>query len=147
MKTVKDLVLRKGQAVYGISGRARVYEAIEKMVEHNVGSLVIYGTNGTPIGMFTERDYLRRVALLGRSATDTRVEEVMSIALIFVDMDTTADECMQLMTHHKIRHLPVVEGGSNVVGLLSMGDIIHGLVLEQQSEIRELTNYIRGAYG
>lgn len=147
MTTVRDLISRKKSRVFGVSGQARVFEAVEKMVENNVGSLVIFGANNTPVGMFTERDFLRRVALPGRSSALTRLQDVMSIALVFVDMDTTTDECMRLMTHHKIRHLPVVEDGSVVVGMLSMGDIIHNLVSEQESEIRQLTNYIQGAYG
>lgn len=146
MPKVREIIGKKGNVVHSIPDNKTVFEAIGKMVEHNVGSLVVTNDLGLPIGILTERDYLRRVALEGRSSRSTQVKEIMSTQLVLVDQDTTTEECMRLMTEHRIRHLPVIGDGVWLGGLLSMGDIVQFLANQRQSEIQELTRYINGQY-
>jgi len=142
MSTVDRLLGSKGRKVFTISRKATVFEAISSMDACNVGSLVVM-EEATPCGMLTERDYLRRVALAGRSSKTTLVEEIMSTEMEFVDLATDVEACMAMMSKRHIRHLPVVDGGK-LVGLLSMGDIVKHLVLERESTIQNLTDYIQG---
>jgi len=145
MSTVDQLLSVKGHDVYTISSTATVFEAIGKMVHHGVGSLVVLdGTH--PRGIITERDYLTKVALEGRSSKTTEVREVCSENLLTVELGTQVEECVSLMTHERIRHLPVMEG-SKIVGLVSIRDVLGHLALERQSTINELTGYIQGQYG
>jgi len=144
MATVSELLARKGNAVYTIGKTKTVFEAISLMVAHNVGALVV--VDGTrPCGMITERDYLRKIALRGRSSHSTFVQEIMSDQLVHVTLDTPVEECMQRMTHARIRHLPVLSD-SQLVGLVSIGDLVKFLAEARQHEIRELTAYIQGSY-
>jgi CBS domain-containing protein len=113
---------------------------VKEMVEANVGSLLVI-EGGEITGIVTERDYLRRVTLQGRTDRDTAVREIMSSPLIVVTPQTTVDECMALMTDRRIRHLPVVDGGE-VVGLVSIGDLVKFQSKEQSFEIQYLTDYI-----
>jgi CBS domain-containing protein len=123
-----------------IEADASVFEAVQLMVEMNVGSLLV--TEGGEIsGIVTERDYLRRVTLEGRTDTSTEVREIMSSPLIVVTPDTSIDECMALMTDRRIRHLPVVEG-DRVVGVVSIGDLVKFKSKQQTFEIQYLTHYI-----
>lgn len=115
-------------------------EAVKRMVEANVGSLLVT-EDGEITGIVTERDYLRRVALEGRTDKETAVREIMSSPLIVVTPQTTIDECMALMTDRRIRHLPVVDGGE-VVGVVSIGDVVKFKSKQQSFEIQYLTDYI-----
>jgi len=142
MATVLDLLARKGKAVYTIGKTKTVFEAIGLMVTHNVGALVVLD-GAHPCGMITERDYLRKVALLGRASKSTFVQEIMSDQLVHVSLDTAVEECMQRMTRARIRHLPVMSD-AQLVGLVSIGDLVKFLAEERQHEIRELTAYIQG---
>jgi CBS domain-containing protein len=144
MATVSELLARKGRAVYTIGKTKTVFEAIGLMVSHNVGALVVLD-GATPCGMITERDYLRKVALVGRASKSTFVQEIMSSELVHVGLDTPVEECMQHMTRARIRHLPVLSD-SQLVGLVSIGDLVKFLAEERQREIRELTAYIQGSY-
>jgi CBS domain-containing protein len=127
--------------VYAIEPEDPVLEAIQAMAEHSIGALlVIKGTE--LVGIVSERDYARKVILLGRSSSETPVWQIMSAPVLSVHPDTTVTECMQLMTEQRVRHLPVVEHG-NVLGVLSIGDIVRALLEEQQRTIRDLENYIR----
>jgi len=144
MGHVADLLRAKGSAIYTISSDATVYEAIIDMVRQNVGSLVVVD-GGTPVGIFTERDYLREIALKGRTSRNTEVREIMSREVIVVDKDRTLDECMVIMTERRIRHLPVVEGGA-MIGLISIGDVVKRLSQDRKAEIKYLTDYITGKY-
>lgn len=130
----------KGHDVYEIEADATVLDAVYLMVERNVGSLLVSDA-GEIVGIVTERDYLRRVALEGRTNEDTRVAEIMSSPLLVATPETTIDEAMALMTDRRIRHLPVVAGGS-VVGLVSIGDLVKFTSRHQTFEIQYLTNYI-----
>jgi CBS domain-containing protein len=144
MATVSELLARKGKAVYTVTKTKTVFEAIGLMVAHNVGALVVL--DGTrPCGMITERDYLRKVAIVGRASKSTFVQEIMSDQLIHVALDTPVEECMQRMTSARIRHLPVLND-AQLVGLVSIGDLVKFLAEQRQHEIRELTAYIQGNY-
>lgn len=142
MATVSQLLGLKGQTVHAIGKQATVFEAIEKMVKSNVGALLVMD-GARPVGMVTERDYLRKVALRGRASRTTFVHEIMSEDLISVDLETTIEDCMALMTRNRIRHLPVFDG-STLAGLVSIGDIVKFLAGDRQAQIEQLTSYIRG---
>jgi CBS domain-containing protein len=144
MATVRDIIDKKGHVVHSIDEGKSVFEAIAQMVDRNVGSLVVTNDQGLPVGILTERDYLRRVALEGRSSRTTRVDEIMSSQPVLVELDATAEDCMRLMTRYRIRHLPVVGEGVSLGGLLSMGDIVQYLASERESEVKELQSYING---
>jgi CBS domain-containing protein len=137
---VREILDEKGSEVLQIEGDATVFDTVKRMVDAGVGSLLV--TEGGEIsGIFTERDYLRRMTLEERDAKETSVGEVMSSPLIVVTPDTPIDECMALMTDRRIRHLPVVEGGQ-VVGVVSIGDVVKFKSKQQSFEIQYLTDYI-----
>ena len=140
MSTVSEILGDKGGEVLRIDAGASVFEAVQQMVEANVGSLLVTD-RGDDVGIVTERDYLRRVALSGRTDEEIGVREIISSPLIVATRDTTVDECMALMTDRRIRHLPVVEGGE-VVGVVSIGDIVKFKSKQQSFEIQYLTDYI-----
>jgi signal-transduction protein with cAMP-binding, CBS, and nucleotidyltransferase domain len=142
MATVKDVLEVKGTVVYDVWRSATVYQAIEKMVQCNVGALVVTD-EGVPCGILTERDYLRRIALEGRTSKTTRVEEIMSPKLAAVGCDTDLDECMAIMTDRRLRHLVVLEG-TRIVGVVSIGDVVKWMVRDREAEVQSLTNYIHG---
>ena len=140
MNELSEILDQKGHDVLEIEGDATVFEAVKRMVEANVGSLLV--TNeGEVVGIVTERDYLRRVALEGRTDKETPVREIMSAPLIVVTPQTTVDECMALMTDRRIRHVPVVDEGQ-VVGIVSIGDMVKFKSKQQSFEIQYLTDYI-----
>jgi len=137
---VKEILDDKGGDVLQIEGDASVLDAVNTMVDAGVGSLLVTA-EGNIAGIFTERDYLRRMTLEERDAKTTPVREVMSAPLIIVTPETAIDECMALMTDRRIRHLPVVEEGS-VVGVVSIGDLVKFKSKQQSFEIQYLTDYI-----
>jgi CBS domain-containing protein len=137
---LSEILGEKGHDVLEIEADASVFEAVKQMVEANVGSLLV--TEGGKItGIVTERDCLRRVTLDGRTGKDTAVREIMSSPLIVVTPETPIDECMALMTDRRIRHVPVVDGGE-VVGVVSIGDLVKFKSKRQSFEIQYLTDYI-----
>ena len=142
MPRVADILAVKGSDVHSISPDATAYQAIDRMVQHNVGSLLVLKGDAIA-GIFTERDYLRRVTLADRNPKTTLVREVMTERLIFVDPDKSIQDCMAIMTQGRIRHLPVVQS-DRVVGMISIGDLVKHLSKEQEVEIRYLTQYITG---
>jgi CBS domain-containing protein len=128
--------------VLKIEATATVFDAIKKIVENNVGSILV--TRGDDVvGIMTERDYLRKIAIFGRTSHDTLVQEIMSSPLIYVTPETTIEESMAIMTDRRIRHLPVVEDG-DVVGIVSIGDVVKFQSREQSFQIKYLTEYISG---
>jgi len=156
MATVSQLLATKGQTVHAIGRLATVFEAIDKMVARNVGALLVIedgiSEGGVierrhrgmrPCGMLTERDYLRKVALQGRSSRTTLVQEIMTKGLLSVHLDTAIEGCMELMTRNRIRHLPVFDG-VELAGLVSIGDIVKYLAQDRQMQIEQLTAYIQG---
>ena len=140
MNTLSEILVEKGLEVLRIDANASVLEAVEEMVESNVGSLLV-SDGGEDVGIVTERDYLRRVALAGRTDRETAVREIVSSPLIVATPETTVDECMALMTDRRIRHVPVVDGG-RVVGMISIGDLVKFKSALQSFEIKYLTDYI-----
>jgi len=142
MALVSDVLARKGGRIHSIDHDATVHEAITLMVQNNIGSVIVLQGNSVA-GIFTERDYLRRVALPGLDPKGTRIGQVMTDKLIGVGPERTVTECMATMTQARIRHLPVVDG-TGLVGVLSIGDLVKHLSDEQQVEIRHLTAYITG---
>jgi CBS domain-containing protein len=140
MNQVSEVLDAKGHDVLRIDAAASVLEAVERMVEANVGSLIVT-EGGEVVGIVTERDYLRRVTLEGRSDRETSVREIASSPLIVVTPETTIDACKALMTDRRIRHVPVAEEGE-VVGIVSIGDIVKFESDQQTFEIKYLTDYI-----
>ncbi len=140
MHTVSEILRDKGGSVIQIDGGATVFDAVKAMVEANVGALLV--TDGEEIaGIFTERDYMRRIAVEGRRSRDTFVREVMSAPVICVTPDTHVDETMAMMSDRRIRHAPVVEDGS-LVGMISIGDLVKFTSKRQTFQIQYLTDYI-----
>jgi CBS domain-containing protein len=137
---VKEILDEKGHDVLKIEADVQVFDAVKQMVDAGVGSLLVT-EGGSVAGIFTERDYLRRMTLEGRDDKETAVRDVMSSPLVVVTPDTAIDECMAVMTDRRIRHLPVVEGG-DVVGILSIGDVVKFKSKQQSFEIKYLTDYI-----
>jgi CBS domain-containing protein len=140
MTIVRQLLDRKGRAIFSVAPGAPVLEAIRAMAEHQVGALLVM-EDETLAGIVSERDYARKVILLGRSSADTPVRDIMTSAVITVQPDTTIDRCMQLMTDRHVRHLPVVDGG-RVVGMVSIGDLVKAVIAEQRQQIEQLESYI-----
>jgi len=144
MSRVADVLSYKGREVHTIEREKTSFEALEKMVRHNVGALVVTENEAT-VGIFTERDFLRRVVLRGRDPKVTRVRDVMTERLVVTDPDRSVEECMAVMTQERIRHLPVVVAGK-LAGIVSIGDVVRHLSAERHVEIRYLTDYITGKY-
>lgn len=139
---LSSILEEKSGDVLQIDGGATVFEAITKMVDANVGSLLVT-EEGEIAGIMTERDYLRRVTLQGRTDKETAVREIMSSPLVVATPETSIDECMAMMTDRRIRHVPVVDDGA-VVGVVSIGDLVKFRAKEQAFEIKYLTDYITG---
>jgi CBS domain-containing protein len=143
MKTVAEILKAKGDSVvYSIEPSATVYEALTLMADKNVGALLVMEAEKI-VGMVTERDYARKVVLLARSSKDTPLRDVMTPAVIYVRPDQTTEDCMGLMTQSRIRHLPVMDDGK-LVGLISIGDLVKGIMSEQTFIIEQLQHYIAG---
>lgn len=142
MGTVRHILQKKGNRVISISPDSSVYSALEKMVAQNVGALIVMDQSKFA-GIFTERDYARKVILKGKASRDTLVREIMSEQPVVVSPDTTIDQCMALMTEKYIRHLPVMEN-QQLVGLVSIGDIVKSMIDEQKRIIKDLEHYITG---
>jgi CBS domain-containing protein len=142
MKLVKHLLDNKGTEIISITGDASVLDAIKLMAERSVGSLLVMDGDILK-GIVTERDYARKVIIKGRASDTTRVAEIMTTEVRTATVDETVDDCMTIMTNHKIRHLPIV-AGDNVVGLISIGDLVQAIIADQQEEIQHLEQYISG---
>jgi CBS domain-containing protein len=138
--TVRHLLDRKGRAIYFVESDAPVLEAIQLMADHHIGALLVMRGDEL-LGIVSERDYARKVILLGRSSSETPVWQIMSSPVITVTLNSTVDECMRLCTEHRIRHLPVVEG-HRVVGVVSIGDLVKAVIHDQQQTIEQLESYI-----
>jgi CBS domain-containing protein len=140
MATVAQLLGRKPRAIYSVTADAPVLEAIRVMAEHSVGALLVM--HGAKLeGIVSERDYARKVILKGRSSNDTPVRDIMTADVITVGPDYSAQQCMQMMTDRRVRHLPVVDDG-HVLGMLSIGDLVRAVLAEQAQTIEQLENYI-----
>ncbi len=140
MKTVGQLLQGKGGSVLSVTPESSVFAALKLMAEKNVGALLVM--NGDALrGIMSERDYARKVILLGKSSHELAVHDIMSDKVVSVTPKQTVDDCMALMTGRRIRHLPVLENG-RVVGVLSIGDLVKEVIEEQQQTIQQLESYI-----
>jgi len=140
MTTVRHLLDGKGRAIFSVEPGDPVLEAIRLMAEHHVGALLVMRGDDV-LGIVSERDYARKVILLGRSSADTPVGQIMSSPVITVSLDSTVQECMQIVTEQRVRHLPVVDKG-RVIGMVSIGDLVKAVIEEQQHTIEQLESYI-----
>ena len=143
MASVKNILEAKGNETFTITPDTSVYHALELMVEKNVSALLVM-ENEKLAGIFTERDYARKVALKGKSSKDTQIGDIMTRDLITVSSDSTIDECMQLMTGKYIRHLPVVDN-DKLAGIISIGDVVRCIIEEQKSIMGHMEQYIAGS--
>jgi len=144
MVLVKELLRAKPTDVWTVSPDATVYEALEILAAKNVGALPVV-EDGRLRGMFSERDYARKVVLAGRASRGVRVAEIMVTRVVVVTPAETIHDCMALMTGQRIRHLPVLEG-DRLIGIVSIGDIVNQIISEQKHTIKQLESYIRGTY-
>jgi CBS domain-containing protein len=142
MVTAAELLRQKSPAIYSIEPEDPVLEAVRLMAEHGVGALLVM--NGTRLaGIVSERDYARKVVLLGRSSSETPVWQIMTSPVFTVEPAQSVQQCMRLMTDRRVRHLPVVQG-ERVLGVLSIGDLVRSVLEEQQRTIEQLEHYIHG---
>jgi CBS domain-containing protein len=145
MKTnipISALLYHKGSTVWHVSPEATVFDAIQLMADKNIGALPVM-SGGRLAGMFTERDYTRKVALAGKTSKQTSVKEILSPDVITVAPDESVEECMRLMTEHRIRHLPVLQN-DEVVGIISIGDLVNWIISMQDAAIAQMESYIGG---
>ena len=142
MKTVAQLLRSKPHGVLSISPDMAVYNALQLMADKNVGALLVLDGD-TLVGIFSERDYARKIILVGKSSKDTLVREIMSSHVLYVRPQQTIEDCMALMTDKHVRHLPVLEE-HRVIGVISIGDVVKSIISEQEFIIEQLQNYISG---
>ena len=140
MRTVRQLLADKPAEVFAVAPEAPVVEAIRLMADKSIGAVLVL-RGETLAGILSERDYARKVVLQGRSSADTPASAIMTAQVVTVGPDTPVTACMQLMTERRIRHLPVVEGGQ-VVGVISIGDLVKAVIADQQLELEQLQRYI-----
>lgn len=144
MSTIREILANKGSKVITVSGQASVLEAIGIMSDANVGAVVIQDGD-QPSGIFTERDYLRKIALKGLSSSNTLVSDVMSSPLITVELSDAIRDAMETMTERRCRHLVVKDNGK-MVGIVSLGDLVKNMLLAKEAEVEQLSSYISGNY-
>jgi CBS domain-containing protein len=140
--TIGEILTIKGSQVWSISREATVFDAIQLMADKNIGALLVIEKDKL-VGILTERDYTRKIALKGKSSKQTAVKEILSGEVIHVTPDHTVEECMRLMTDHRVRHLPVLEG-EKLLGIVSIGDLVNWIISAQNSTIQQLQTYIAG---
>jgi len=142
MATVRHILQTKGNAIWSVTPDTSVYDALQMMAEKNVGALLVM--SGVKLsGIFSERDYARKIILKGESSQTTAVKDVMTSMVVFVHPDQSIEECMALMTQKRVRHLPVFDH-ERLVGLISIGDVVKEIISDQQQTIQHLENYITG---
>jgi len=142
--TIGLILGRKQREIWSVPPDTSVYEAIALMAEKSIGAVLVIG-DGKLVGIVSERDYARKVILQGRSSKETRVEEIMTHDLITVSPQNTVDECMRIVTHNRIRHLPVLDQGT-LVGIVSIGDLVNAVIADQAHTIDQLHTYIGSKY-
>ncbi len=144
MYTVRHLLQSKNNRIWSISPQATVYEALELMAAHNIGAVLVM-EGGQLVGIFTERDYARKVVLHGKTSKTVTVGELMTTEVTCVGPDDTIDDCMSLMTEKRTRHLPVMEN-DKLIGVVSIGDVVKAIISDRELMIRELERYITGGH-
>lgn len=144
MGKIRDVLREKGTDIWSVGPQATVYKALEVMDDKNVGALLVED-NGMLVGIFSERDYARKVILRGKSSRETLVEELMTRNVYTIAPDASIEECMALMAQTYCRHIPVLED-DQLVGVVSIGDIVNAIINQQDIKIQDLNNYISGGY-
>ena len=144
--TIGEILNHKGANVWSIHPEATVFEAIQLMAEKNIGALLVTDKNHRLVGILSERDYTRKVALRGKSSKQTAVREILSGQVIQVSPTHTVEECMRLMTDHRVRHLPVLDK-DRILGVVSIGDLVNWIISAQSTTIHQLQTYITGYPG
>ncbi|MCB0284889.1 MAG: CBS domain-containing protein [Bacteroidetes bacterium] len=144
MITIRQLLNLKGNDLWTISPNATVYQGLELLAKHNIGALPVV-ENDQLVGMFSERDYARKVILKQKSSHNTLIKDLMTSKVYFLKPERTLDDCMNLFTDKHIRHLPVIDHGQ-LVGMITIGDVVKFLIKDQQNQIRDLEGYIAGSY-
>jgi CBS domain-containing protein len=142
MKTVRDILAAKGHQVWSVEPGATVFDALRLMAEKEIGALVVMEGERV-IGVLSERDYARKIVLLGRASPTTAVKEIMTSPVVYTHSDQPIEECMALVTEKRVRHLPVMDGGK-LVGLISIGDLVKSIIADQKFIIEQLVRYISG---
>jgi CBS domain-containing protein len=143
-ETIASILRNKGSEIWSVDPEETVYDAIALMAEKGIGALLIL-SEGKLVGVFSERDYARKIILQGRSSKSTRVREIMTGDPVTVTADHTVDECMRIITHHRVRHLPVMDG-DRLLGVISIGDLVNAIIAAQAQTIDHLHTYITGGY-
>lgn len=147
MTTAANVLKSKADSTtYTITPEASVFDAVKLMAEKNIGALLVMTESGQIVGMITERDYARKIVLMARSSKETPVRDVMTSPVMYVSPDRTSEECMALITEHRLRHLPVMDG-AKLIGVISIGDLVKDIISEQKFTIEQLEHYITGARG
>jgi CBS domain-containing protein len=144
METVRSMLLHKGSDIFWLSPEATVYEAVAMMAEKSVGALLVVAA-GRLAGIVSERDYARKVILKGKHSNEMQVKEIMTSPVFTVTPDHSVDDCMRVITSHRIRHLPVMEGDT-LKGMISIGDVVRSIISAQAHTIDQLSGYIDGRY-
>ena len=142
MATVRDMLKSKGFTVWSVAPDTTVYDSLKLMAEKNIGAVLVMEANRV-MGILSERDYARKIILLGRASVDTPAREIMTDRVICVRPQETAEECMAVMTNKKVRHLPVLED-DQLIGVISIGDVVKAIIPEQEFIIEQLEHYVRG---
>lgn len=141
MRSVSELLKKREPTVFSLSPQDSVFEALRRMADHDVGAMMVLDDSGHLIGVFSERDYTRKIALMGKSSRDTPVRDIMSANVITVAPQTDTRDCLALMSQKKIRHLPVMDNGK-VLGMISIRDITSDIIADHELTISFLQHYI-----
>ena len=145
MKTVREMLLKKGNKIHSISPNQKIFEALQLMAKEDLGALLVLDGESL-VGILSERDYARKVALEGKSSKDCLVSDIMSSKVMYVENDSSTGECMALMINKKVRHLPVFDKGK-LIGVISIGDVVNAVIDEKEFEIDQLVRYITDSRG
>jgi len=145
MGTIKEILRTKPKDIWSISSKASVFEGLELMSAKDIGALLVID-EGRLVGIFSERDYARKVILKGKTSKETEVGELMTRSVLYATPENTLEECMALMTSKHIRHLPILENDT-LIGIVTLADVAKGIISEQEFTIRELENYYTGGFG
>ncbi len=143
---IASVLESKSRRLWSVSPAATVLEAIQIMSEADIGALPVISSSGRLMGLLSERDYARKVVLAGRMSRDTAVHEIMSTPVVTADPQDTVERCMHLMTENRVRHLPVVVNDDQMIGIISIGDLVNWIISAHEQSIEQLRSYIAGAY-